>query len=202
MINITLRTKIFIIGGLIVGFLLAVGLALYLSKDKNKKDGNLFAPKTTIENTDTKPAEESPYINNNNAGPQNKIIEATSPVSNYTPDEIYVKQLATLFVERFNTYSNRADNVNIDDALALSTKEMASWLNSQKIRQEDQYKGVTTKVLASDIKTLSKEKARVSVGVEEITYQNGSQTSKFRTGLVDLVKVGDEWKVNGFFWEE
>ena len=200
--NITLRTKIFIVGGLIIGFLLAVSLSLYFSKDKNKKDGSLFVSKPTVENTETKPIEEFPYKNNNNVGPQNKVIEATAPITNYTSDEIYVKQLATLFVERFNTYSNRAGNVNIDDALALSTKEMASWLNSQRIRQEENYKGVTTKVLASDIKTLSKDKARVSVGMEEITYQNGLQTSKFRTGLVDLTKVDGEWKVSGFFWEE
>lgn len=200
--QMTLRTKIFIIGGLIIGFLLAVGLSLYLFRDKNKKTGNLFAPKTTTENTQTATTTDSPYINNNNPGPQNKIIEATAPIVNQTPDEIYVKQLAALFTERFNTYSNRADNVNIEDALALSTKEMTSWINSQKITQGGDYKGVTTKVVSTNTLDLTKSKARVQVGMEEVTYQTGSQTSKFRTAIVDLVKVENEWKVDRFFWQE
>lgn len=197
--QLTLRTKIFIIGGLIIAFLLAVGLALFFLKDKNKKNGTLFAPNTTVENTETKKTGEPSY---NNAGPQNQVIEATNIITTYAPDEIYTKQLASMFVERFNTYSNRANNVNIDDALALSTRDMSAWLNSQRIKQEGEYRGVTTKVLSSVIKSITSEKARIEVSMEEITYQAGSQTSKFRTSLVDLVKIGNEWKVNRFYWQE
>ena len=80
---------------------------------------------------------------------------------------------------------------------------MASWLNSQKIRQDGEYRGVTTKVLASNITTLTKEKARVTIGAEETVSETGAPNiSKFRTGAVDLSKVDGVWKVNGFRWEE
>lgn len=201
--NITLRAKIFIIGGLIIGFLLAIGLSLYLLKDKNKKSGNLFAPTQNIVNKkETAPPEEFSYKSNNNIGPQNKVFESAA-FTTQTPDEIYVKQLAALFTERFNTYSNRNDNAHIEDALALSTAGMASWLNSQRIKQEGEYQGITVKVLASNIISLTKEKSRVTIGAEEIISRiNASNTSKFRTGTVDLVKIEDEWKVSGFYWEE
>lgn len=198
----TLRTRIFIIGGLVIGLLLSVGLSLYLFRDKNKKN-NLFAPTQNVTDKEAvKPSEESPYKNNNNVGPQNKVIESIA-VTNQTLDEVYVKQLAALFVERFDTYSNRNGNAHIEDAIVLSTYEMASWLNSQKITQEGPYRGVTTKVLASDVITLLKEKARVTIGAEETVYQTGApEISKFRTGLVDLIKIDKEWKVSGFHWEE
>ena len=198
--NITLRTKIFIVGGLIIGFLLALGLLLYIFRDKN--NGNPVVPNGNTANQETVNTGGTAYKNTNNSVPQNQIIESTAPTS-LTSDQVYVKQLANLFMERFNTYSNRNDNVHITDALALSTQDMADWLNSQKITQSGSYYGVTTKVLASSITSLSKDKAKVTVGVEETTYKTGAEDiSKFRTGVIDLVKVDSEWKVNRFRWEE
>lgn len=196
--NITLRTKIFIVGGLIIGLILAVALSLYFFRDNNKGKNNVSnnAQETDKNSTTTT----SPYINNNNPGPQNKIIEATKPTTVYTSDEIYVKQLATLFTERFNTYSNRADNANIEEALALATKEMTSFINSQKVRQEGEYAGMTTTVISSAVKTLSKDRARVEVGAEVVTFSGNTQDSKFRTASVELTRVDGEWKVSRYAW--
>jgi len=134
--------------------------------------------------------------------PTNRIITDPRQVLNQTSDEIYTKQLAVIFVERFGSYSNKNNNSHIDNVLALSTDSMVKWLNSQRIDQEIIYEGVTVKVVASSIDTLLKEKALISIGAQETTQNLNSQQSKFRTGIVELTKVGGEWKVNKFYWDE
>jgi hypothetical protein len=123
-----------------------------------------------------------------------------SPV--LTPDEIYAKQQARIFVERFWTYSNQNDNRHIEDALSLALPSMHAWILSQSSEQADIYAGVTTEVLSARVVSYTPEATRVEVGAQQTTQQATSdggitRASSIITAEVDLVKQGAEWLVSG-----
>jgi len=80
---------------------------------------------------------------------------------------------------------------------------MAVWLDAQRIAKDIQYQGVITRVLASAIESILDKKAVVSFGASQIIQTvNGDESPVFRSGFVNWVKVGNEWKADGFYWEE
>ncbi len=192
---LSLRKKIFIITGVSLGFLISILLVISLRNDWF--DFGTPASDNAVEQTGL-PAEETEGV----VIPANKVI--TNPqAAAQTPDETWLKQHTRIFVERFGSYSNLADNSNIDDAIALSTDRMAVWLDAQRIAKDIQYQGVITRVLASAIESILDKKAVVSFGASQIIQTvNGDESPVFRSGFVNWVKVGNEWKADGFYWEE
>ncbi len=117
------------------------------------------------------------------------------------PEEIYVKQLSKIFVERFGSYSNQNDNKHIEDALALSTETMARWLQTQTIEEGQEYLGVTTNVISTSVTEITENDAEVSVGAQVRTSAALGVETSYRTGRVELVRVGNDWKIDGLYWD-
>lgn len=115
--------------------------------------------------------------------------------------ENYVKQLARIFVERFGSYSNQNQNRHIDDILPMVTESMKSWIESQRIEQSGDYKGMTTQVIVSTVQTLGDATATVHVEVQEFLEIGNAKETNYRTGTVNLQKVGGEWKVSGLYYD-
>lgn len=114
---------------------------------------------------------------------------------------LYAKQLARIFVERFSSYSNQNDNRHIDDVLDMSTAQMAEWLETQRQAPGDVHSGVTTVVIASRVTSFSDSSAEVAVDVQQLVEEAEEESTQQRSGRVNLVKVGDDWKVNGLYWD-
>ena len=138
-------------------------------------------------------------------GGANTTGEVVSPVPKEFPPanpEDVVRQLATIFVERFATYSNQNENHNIDDVLLISTKSMASWLETQRQARSNIYEGTTTRVLVADVDIFTNTSATVLIQAQQTTEKEADTTTVVKRGRVDLVDVDGEWRVDGLYWDK
>lgn len=121
-------------------------------------------------------------------------------VPSVDPKELEVKQLATLFVERFGSFSNQNNQQNYKDVVPLMTASMANWAVTQNTTTSLDYYGVTTNVVAANLKESTDTTATVEVGVQEVIETKSEQKIQYRTGQVQMVKEGNTWKVSGLYW--
>jgi len=187
-----IRKRLFIIIGLVSFVIIAIVLViLFLTKDKvDNTESVVETPQENIDNT----------TNNGNQNNTNTPTVKELPPQN--PEEVSAKQVARIFVERFETYSNQNDNSHIDDVLFLVTDSMVSWVKEQSLQQSSDYQGVTTQVLASNVSDLTSNSATVNIEAWQTVENSEGTVSLQKSGEVNLVKVGAEWKVDGFYWND
>jgi len=186
---IDLRKKIFIIAGITVGVIVAF-ILLYLY---------VYAPKIR-ENKVNEVINQAENQAQNIQQNQNIITTPIIPPGN--PDEVYAKQVAKMFVERFGTNSNQNDNRHIEEVSSLVTSEMSAWIKTQMQKQSNEYKGMDTKLISSSIQEINDKSATVLVGVQINEQDKNTSKTIYRTGKVTLVKVGSDWKVDGLYWDK
>ncbi|OGH64100.1 MAG: hypothetical protein A2821_02300 [Candidatus Magasanikbacteria bacterium RIFCSPHIGHO2_01_FULL_41_23] len=198
----TLRKRIFIINIIVTAIILAIFLYLVYGRESDtsiitsdsESETSPTAPKT-ITNQDktniTKPAIAKPIL----------ALPAYS-------EELYVRQLAKIFVERFASYSTQNDNNNITDSLDLATVSMQTWMKTQLKPGSRDYEGVVTQVLASSVKEKTASSATVDLQIQQNFEQKtatavGATQKEMRQkkGTVKLLKIGDQWKIDGLYWE-
>ncbi len=191
--NLDIRKRIFIISGALILFLLV--LVLFL----------VFRPKSTgingsDNNTETIQGTEQDAL------PPETIISLPPPPPPQNSEErerLYVVQLAKIFVERYQSYSNQNENSHIGDVEVLVSDRMQTYLETQKEVFNRDYKGISTKVISSSLGTLDEDTASINIGVQQILEEKGkSATTAYKNGRVTLVKVGGSWKVDGLFWDQ
>jgi len=191
----TMRQKIFISSGVVVALLLVIVFALLYLKQKNNN--------SNVDNSATSIIGQNVADSNN----QNTIF---NPINNQdigkpdgTPEELFVKQMARFFVERFFTYSNQNNNVNIKELQDSVTVNMRGWMNSQFQKQDALYSGVTTNVLSSKLTNFDKTSglANVVLEIKQVFSKEVNsiveQDSKQKTVQVNFKLVNNEWKVDG-----
>ena len=189
---LTLRQKIFIFSGVGVALVLVIVFALLYLKNQNNKPANQVTTTTNSNVIDS--SNPNVVLNNINQ----KISKPTE-----SPEELYVKQLAIFFVERFFTYSNQNNNIHIKELQDSVTDNMSSWMNTQAQKAGVNYSGVTTNVLSSKITSFDKANAQASVEVEakqvlsKEVNNNVEQSTNQKTWRVDLKLVDNSWKVDG-----
>ena len=129
-------------------------------------------------------------------------LVATAP-TNVNAEELYIRQLAGIFVERFGSYSNQNDNRNLADVAPISTPSLMAWVSRQAIAASNTYQGVTARVLSTNLVENTDTTATVTVGVQETVSQAGTADElRQRTGRVELLKEGKTWLVNAFYWDK
>src|SRR3989339_568766 len=181
---LTLRQKIFIASGIVVAMLLVIIFALlYTRQQNNNKDTGNNVTST----------------NQNVIDSSNQII--TKPDG--TPEELYVKQMAIFFVERFFTYSNQNNNIHITELKSSASANMVAWMNTQTQKKDSNYSGVTSNVLSSKLTSFDKSTGLATV-VLEITQsfakevgKNIEKSNEQKTVQVDFKLINNEWKVDG-----
>ena len=184
------KKRIFIILGIIAGLIVA-GLLIYIFFLRQPEE---IIPEGTTGQTTT-PTEEGTGIPAGN-------VEVTTPVSTEDAGERYVRQLARNFVERFGSYSNQNENSHIDTVLPLVTQSMSTWLETQRLQQDREYSGKTTKVVVYTIEEFNDTSAKVHVEVQEVLQTRYTEERNYRTGTVNLIKVDGEWKISGLYWND
>lgn len=194
---LTLRQRIFIIIGIVAGIVLAVVLFIMFAN----------TPEDTIPEID-------PNVIDSTTGPQVNIInvqEQTQLVPLQPVGEVYVKNLARIFIERFTTYSNQNNNAHIEEAVLLATEKMNTWITTQGKIQSDNYAGMTTQVLSTSLVDFDDDLgiAHVDISARQIVMTadpDGSgrviQDELIKDATVDLVKENGEWKVDGLWWQD
>lgn len=126
----------------------------------------------------------------------------TAP-TNVNAEELYVRQLAGIFVERFATYSNQNNNRNLMDVEPISTPSLMMWVAQQGLAASTTYQGVTARVLSTTLSAKTDDTATVAVSAQETLSRAGAADDlRQRTGRVELVKINNTWKVNAFYWDK
>lgn len=186
------RKRLFILIGVIVCIVGGVVLWIILTKKTPPGDVSTITP----------PVETPPIENVEFKKPE--ITTPTETTPTLSSDEVYAKQSARIFVERFLSYSNQNENQHIDDALLLAADSMREWILSQAKEQSVQYSGLTTEVLSSRILSYTPAKTSVEVGARQTTRTLGEngvivEETKNVTLKVDLVKIGEKWLAEGLW---
>ena len=185
---LTLRQRIFAYTSIIVGLIIVLILGyLFIQNTGGVRD---FVADKSNQILNIKPAVDKT--------PTTTVIVV--PKANPLTPEIYVKQLARIFVERFSSYSNQNDNRHIAEVIPLCTKTMVVWLKTQNLQNSLDYVGVTTRVIASETVKISDTLATVNIQVQqEVENKTGKQVVQ-KEGRVELLKENGEWKVDGLYW--
>ncbi len=189
-----LRKRIFLGTGIVAG-LIIVSLLLYLFVFKpGIIKLNIPTIGNKVEQQETGATQQAV---NQNQGPIQPIVPTRT-----APDELYAKQVAQIFVERFGSYSNQNNNAHLADVLLMATPEVVKWLKTQAVPQNSVYQGRETKVISSSVTSFETEKATVLVDTQIIDETATSSQTYYRSGRVELVRAGADWKVSGFYWNK
>jgi hypothetical protein len=132
------------------------------------------------------------------------LLKFTLPSFASLPPEIAgPSQTAELFAERYGSYSNQSEYQNLRDLLPIMTdrfrRESEAKLAALPTGAPAEYVGVTSVKLSSKLVATddARDRARVNVLVQETkTTASAPPTTSYRTYVVHLVKVNDEWKVD------
>ncbi len=195
---LTLRQRIFVIVALVIGSIVAI-ILYFIYGRTGVKEG---ADTTTLVSDTQQP------VNNGTKG-TNTTAPTSSPVVlvPYSED-LYVRQLTKVFVERLASYSNQNNNQNVTDVLSLATPKMQTWIRSQVLPDSRDYQGAVTEVLASKLKEKTATNATVTFETQQtIESKKGTDVGATKKqivqkkGTVQFVKIGNDWKVDGLYWE-
>ncbi|MFA7314973.1 MAG: hypothetical protein WC025_03555 [Candidatus Magasanikbacteria bacterium] len=196
----TLRQRIFIISGIAVAVVLIIVLSLLYIRPKTNTNNNPANDNTSATTTNENVVDaNNPNIIFNSTNQDNQNI--TKPDG--TPEELFVKQLARIFVERFFTYSNQNNNINIQELENSVTAPMFAWMNLQAPENNVAYSGITTHVLSTALSDFNKNNgtAKVSVDANQLISKdiNGTiqQTTEQKKFEINFELSGSDWKVSG-----
>lgn len=197
-----LRKRLWKVAGAILIILIVLVLVvMFLSREKET------APVSTV---DTPQVGEQPQFEPVDAPPPTRAEQLQQtppdvfvPVSDEDAMERYARQKAQIFVERFGSYSNQNDNRHISDVEPLITVNMRRWVEQQGLVQSEVYQGLNTRVISTEVISISENNAVVKVGAQVTTKSSdGTTETTIKRGRVELVKAGpEEWLVNGLYWD-
>ena len=114
------------------------------------------------------------------------------------------------FIERWGTYSNQSDFSSLKSLDPQMTSKMQSFVEFyiDQIKQDQPYQagyyGITTKSVAVDLGNFNSglRFTKAEVGTRRVETIGDAESNTFNQNVtVDLVKVNNEWLVDGVFWE-
>jgi hypothetical protein len=192
----SLRVRIFIILSIIVLFILAVSIFLFV-RGKQKNDLS----------SDVQPT--STVSNNNSSGqiaqPGATVIPAGTPVKPLTAEEMEknsVEQIAKIVVERYGTYSTDNEFQNILEVKTLVTPALWTKISAaMKTKNTNTvFFGITTKVASTQISDWSGDAATVVLKTVRTENKNGSVKNMYQDVTVGMKKTESVWLANTLTW--
>lgn len=186
-----------------VPVLLIILLFGFLIFRSNKNTNTKKSPEMNIEDITVNP----PAVKTDDGvtieGTEDTITEIAEPETIQEQEALYVKQLSRIFIERFASYSNQSNNSNLQDVLPLATASMQKWLLTQTVEQSDEYQGVTTKVLSSEILEQDENSASVAISVQQETMTLKTSQKSQKSGKITFIRdIDGQFKVDGLFWDK
>lgn len=204
---LSLRARLFVIISLVVLFVL--GISVFLVIRSRQTPAGTESTGTTVNGIPVNVIDSSNFNYNPNVAtplaggeiPQGTPIK---PASSIEIEQNAARQLAKIFVERYNSYSTDNNFQNIIDVKELVTPELWQTLSAKigKNPAAGPFVGVTTKVFTSEIKTWDASSAAVSLSTAIGEEKNGVISNRQQTITIDLIKSGDNWLVAKFEWGE
>lgn len=187
-----LRNRIFIIISIIALLILGIAVALLITRraatQKSAANGNTTSTVQTGGGTG-----EVSVVAQNNTLPVQKL-------SSIEVQQVGVKQLARVFIERYYTYSSEGNFQNIRDVQTMVTPDlwnlMKVKLNTANISASGSFNSVTTVALGASLTDWADTAATVQVITHQSLDKNGAKSEQNQNYLVSFVKQGTSWLVN------
>lgn len=115
-------------------------------------------------------------------------------------EDIVVKNLAKVFVERYHTYSSENNYENIRDVQALVTPSFWSKISvplNSPPPAPNSFVSLTTKVVSIISVDVDKSTASVEIKVKKVSVADNKTSTGYGEYTVMLAKVGSSWLVSG-----
>jgi hypothetical protein len=133
-------------------------------------------------------------------------------ISKETPHKTDVEdisKLASFFAERLGSFSNQSDYGNISDLKMFMTDSMRTWADGYiaKLKEENssaEYYGISTTAVVPTVNSFDESagEAEVTIATKRKEIKGITESSFDQDLKVSLVKDGDDWKVDGAYWEK
>lgn len=124
-------------------------------------------------------------------------------------DEKVLLSQAEKLAEIFGTYTNKDKEPfkNLKDLKQYATEKLQGWIDEKSSLSVDKnaaFYGVTTKALSSTFleKGTSNRKVIITVKKEEITATSNTPKVSYKVILMLFKKAGEDWKLDGIYWQE
>lgn len=145
----------------------------------------------------------------NQVGNQNTVVSRPSSNTPEAQDRDAVTALAILFAERFGSYSTETLAANGDRVAPFATT--SAQIEVQNFVRQEQAKyagsglsvGITSRALTTTItKYRPAAAATVDVGLQRQEEASGAAaTVRQQTLQLEIIKLGEAWKVNRLTWK-
>ena len=146
--------------------------------------------------------------------PKAELDDTTAEVVKIAPPTVAEKQAASIgavaktFVERFGSYSNQSGYSSLAELEALSTESFAAWLESNyvpKLKKEHDPSGYYYEISTEAPMIASVEQsaaaAKFIVTTQRIEKTDNGEKTFQQDIVLDMKKIGDEWRVDGAYWQ-
>jgi len=162
--------------------------------------------------TEDEPADTTPQVNTNTDTLVVNVSVNTAVNENVNTAEVdgqlSLSRLASLFTERFGSYSSDAEYQNTIDLKKYMTNSMRSWADNYVLEQRsrpatDDFNSVVTRVVSTKIASQTDDSATVNMitqRTEEGTNING-QNSFYQNMILELVYDDEDWLVKSATWQ-
>lgn len=121
------------------------------------------------------------------------------------PQAVSAQTISRIFVERFGSYSSESDFQNITDVLSLATPAFQSQLQTLAATQKpsEEYYGVSTFVISNKITAETETTMTLMVTTQrrEAIGTPGNSSTRYQDIEVRLEKVGEDWLISGYTWQ-
>ncbi len=119
--------------------------------------------------------------------------------------ELLIINLAKIFTERFGSWSTDNKGINLEELKPLSSAKMRQYLNSIILNYEiEEFSGISTKSLATEIISLNEEKgeANIIVNTQRIKTLSDLRSEVYYQNInLFIILSGDKWLVEEANWE-
>lgn len=186
----SLRSRIFVLLSLIIFVILAISIGLLVLRDK---------PEGEVPNDKAPAGTNEPVVGGSVSAenvPNTPLPIQTNPLE---VEQNGVKQLARVFVERYNTYSTENDYANIREVEELVTPALWTRISARlSTPPAGPFIGVTTRAVGATLGAWEDAAATVTVKAYRATTKDGATTNTNQDVTVYFVKTGDAWLVDKF----
>lgn len=122
-----------------------------------------------------------------------------------SPDKPAIQFVVRNFTERFGSWSNQNDASNLIEAQAYASSSYSQYLETQIQKTKAtpvpvEYSGTVTKALVFTFLKQTASQASIQVSTQQEVTTGSTTVTKTKDLLIDLIKVGADWKVNAAVW--
>lgn len=142
-------------------------------------------------------------------GNKQELIKAEKPTAEAVA-QASLEVEAKNFVERFGTFSNHSNFVNLEELLPKMTPNFANWVkNSYMVKLKEDYDvngslyKITTFAPVAYIDEQTDTTAKITLQTSRTEVLGFGTENTFRQDVtMDLVKQNNEWLVDALYWQD